>query len=231
MGSTDILQIRYLSINSHWILSIHASAGNCRKDATLYFDCIRRGYTYQGATLGGGIDLSPPAGWTSISVPPILPVGTLSGFVTLSAPLGDNRNDFSVTPTEITMLTGNTGLEFMSTIAFSTDGKGAIDGWSMSLTGFVGGPGGWSETLTSSDIAGVGGDSATISTNCTAFFSPSLQPPQSFSCGSTGSNTKPGVWTSPAAKAPEIDPASAGSGLTLLLGGVAVLRGRRKLEP
>ena len=188
-------------------------------------------YTYQGAPLSGGIDMNPPAGWTSISVPPILPVGTLSGSVTLSAPLGDNLDDFSVTPTEITMLTGDTGLEFRSTVAFSTNGKGAIDGWSMSLAGFVGGLGGWSETLTSSDIGGVGGDSATISTSCTAYFSPSsLQPPQSFSCGSSGSNTTPGVWTSPAAKAPEIDPASAVSGLTLLLGGVAVLRGRQKRE-
>jgi hypothetical protein len=187
-------------------------------------------YTYQGATLNGGLDISPPAGSTSFSVPPILPVGTLSGSVTLSAPLGDNLNNFSVTPTEITMLTGGVGLEFRSTVAFSTNGKGAIDGWSMSLAGFVGGPGGWTETLTSSDIGGVGGDFATISANCTAFFPPSLLPPQSFNCGSTGSNTKPGVWTSPPAKTPEIDPASAASGLTLLLGGVAVLRGQRKRE-
>jgi hypothetical protein len=57
-----------------------------------------------------------------------------------------------------------------------------------------------------------------------------LAPPQSFGCGSSGSNTTPGVWTSPAAKAPEIDPESAASGLTLLLGGLAVLLGRRKLE-
>ena len=85
-------------------------------------------YTYQGATLNGGLDISPPAGSTSFSVPPILPVGTLSGSVTLSAPLGDNLNNFSVTPTEITMLTGGVGLEFRSTVAFSTNGKGAIDG-------------------------------------------------------------------------------------------------------
>ncbi|MHB8476634.1 MAG: hypothetical protein ACYDBZ_10165 [Steroidobacteraceae bacterium] len=34
-----------------------------------------------------------------------------------------------------------------------------------------------------------------------------------------------------AVAAPEIDPASAASGLTLLLGGIAVLRGRRKASP
>jgi hypothetical protein len=42
-----------------------------------------------------------------------------------------------------------------------------------------------------------------------------------------GSST-PGVWQ--AVPAPEIDPASAASGLTLLFGGLAVMRGRRKLE-
>jgi hypothetical protein len=48
-------------------------------------------------------------------------------------------------------------------------------------------------------------------------------------CGLGVSNSKAGVWTVSTQKAPEIDPASAVSGLTLLLGGVAVLRGRRKL--
>ncbi len=116
---------------------------------------------------------------------------------------------------------------FNGVFAFSTNGHGTIDGWSMSLNGDVLGPGGYTETATSVDFRGVGGDSATMSTNCTAFFSSG--PPQSFSCGSTGSNTTPGVWTSPAARVPEIDPALAASGLTLLLGGIAVLRGRRKL--
>ena len=191
-------------------------------------------YTYQGDAFtagAAGVNFpSPPAGWTSINVPRNIGVGPINGFITLSAPLGDNLNDFSVTPTRIQMFSGGLrSLDFLNTVAFSTNANGAIDGWSMSLAGTVGGPGGWSQTMTSSDIGGVGGDSATMSTTCTAFFSPSLQPPQSFPCGSSGSNTTPGVWTSPAAQAPEIDPASATSGLTLLLGGVAVLRGRRKL--
>ena len=43
-----------------------------------------------------------------------------------------------------------------------------------------------------------------------------------------GSGTIPGAWTVKAARqAPEIHPRSAVSGLTLLLGGIAVLRGRR----
>ena len=35
----------------------------------------------------------------------------------------------------------------------------------------------------------------------------------------------------PAVKAPEIDPASAMAGLTMLAGGLAVLRGRRRINP
>ena len=72
----------------------------------------------------------------------------------------------------------------------------------------LGGPGGYTTTATSVDFGGVGGDTAAMSTTCTAYGGPSPEP---FICGSTGSNTTPGVWTSPAAKAPEIDPASAGS--------------------
>jgi hypothetical protein len=189
-------------------------------------------YTYQGDALDVILNINPPAGWTTFNAPPNVEVGTLSGFVTLSAPLGDNLNDSSVTPTRIQMFSGVTGQLFMGTVAFSTNGNRAVDGWSMSLAGMVGGPGGWTETMTSSDIAGgVGGDYAEISTNCTAYFS-SGKPPQNFSCGSTGSNTTPGVWTGPPTRAPEIDPASAAGGLSLLLGGVAVLRGRRtKLIP
>jgi hypothetical protein len=47
-------------------------------------------------------------------------------------------------------------------------------------------------------------------------------------CTVTVSNSSVGVWS--AAEAPEIDPASAVGGLTLLLGGVAVLRGRRSVR-
>jgi predicted membrane protein len=40
-----------------------------------------------------------------------------------------------------------------------------------------------------------------------------------------------GSYATAVAKAPEIDPASATSGLTLLLGGLAVLRGRKRASP
>jgi hypothetical protein len=44
--------------------------------------------------------------------------------------------------------------------------------------------------------------------------------------GCHGGAGGPGTWT--VTKAPEIDPATAASGLTLLLGGMAVLRGRKR---
>jgi hypothetical protein len=50
-------------------------------------------------------------------------------------------------------------------------------------------------------------------------------PASAFPCTMNVSNPTAGVWT-----APEIDPATATSGLALLLGGVAVLRGRRNLK-
>jgi len=189
-------------------------------------------YTYQGSAFTGSLDITPPAGTNSYIVPLDLPVGTLSGFIILSAPLGDNLNNVSVTPAFIDLNTRSPPYYgsplFNGVFAFSTNSSGAIDGWSMLLNGSFLGPGGYQLTATSVDMGGVGGDSATMSTTCTAFDNFGSQ--SSFGCGSSGSNTKPGVWTS-TAKAPEIDPASAASGLTLLLGGVAVLRGRRKLEP
>ena len=96
----------------------------------------------------------------------------------------------------------------------------------MLLTGNVPGPSGYQMSANSGDVGGVGGDYAAVAVTCTA--SVPQGRPQGFGCGSTGSNTTPGVWTSSATQAPEIDPASAASGLTLLLGGLAVLRGPRR---
>jgi len=49
-------------------------------------------------------------------------------------------------------------------------------------------------------------------------------------CVVRAGNKTAGEWRVTTTSAPEIDPASAGSGLTLLFGAAAVLRGRRKLE-
>jgi hypothetical protein len=47
-------------------------------------------------------------------------------------------------------------------------------------------------------------------------------------CGLGVSNSKAGVWSVSTKAVPEIDPSSTASGMTLLLGGIAVLRARRK---
>ena len=47
-------------------------------------------------------------------------------------------------------------------------------------------------------------------------------------CFLTAANETPGTWTVATTSAPEIDPGSAASGLTLLLGTLAVLRSKRK---
>src|ERR1700686_5404487 len=95
-------------------------------------------YTYQGAPLFGGVDISPPAGANSFTAPPNLAVGTLNGFIILSAPLGDSLNNVSVTPAFVDISTGRP--LFRGDFTFSTNANGAIDGWSMSLDGSVPGP-------------------------------------------------------------------------------------------
>jgi hypothetical protein len=93
---------------------------------------------------------------------------------------------------------------------------GATVGWSYQSSG------GGNLASTSFEFGGSSGDSYTntygsgFQLNCVPF------------CGVVEGSSTPGVWQ--AASAPEIDPASAASGLTLLFGGLAVMRGRRKLE-
>jgi hypothetical protein len=48
-------------------------------------------------------------------------------------------------------------------------------------------------------------------------------------CGLTLSDTTPGKWTVTGTAAPEIDPATAGSALTLLAGFAAMMRGRKRI--
>src|SRR5450631_4470470 len=111
-------------------------------------------YTYQGdAFTAGSVNLTPPAGSTSINLPRNFGVGTLNGFIILSAPLGDNLNNVSVTPAFVDISTGSP--LFRGDFTFSTNASGAIDGWSISLDGSVPGPGGYGLTATSVDRGGV----------------------------------------------------------------------------
>jgi hypothetical protein len=67
---------------------------------------------------------------------------------------------------------------------------------------------------------------STIGANTYANTGPAINP-----CSVDASNRTAGTWTvTGALAAPEIDPAFAASGLTLLFGGIAVLRGRRVLS-
>jgi hypothetical protein len=137
-------------------------------------------YTYQADNLAGAINIRPPAGATSFTVPSNVEVGPLNGFIILSAPLGDNLNNVSVTPTFVDISSGNSAL-FYGVFAFSTNGSGAIDGWSMSLNGTVYGPGGYTFTATSADFGGKGGDSsATSFQKHVLFFPREKQQPRTF---------------------------------------------------
>ena len=161
------------------------------------------------------------------SFPDVPTLSSVVGDVVLNAPLGANLNDVTLVPTAFSFdapllnsdlfafpCCGNT-----SSFAFTTNNVRAITGWNIDLSfTFVG----TNSPSGNSIVLGTSGDSYT------GFGStPS-------GCAPTGgcslfiqeSNTTPGVW-SVAQKAPEIDPASAASGLTLLLGGLAVMRGRR----
>jgi hypothetical protein len=148
------------------------------------------------------------------------------GDVVFSAPLAANLNDATLVPTAFNFnapLLNNSFIDgccgSVASFVFSTNNAGAITGWNVDLSfTFIG----TNSPSGNSVVLGPSGDTYT------GFGStPS-------GCGPPGgcfqmlgeSNTTPGRWTV-AQQAPEIDPASAASGLTFLFGGLAVLRGRR----
>jgi hypothetical protein len=163
------------------------------------------------------------------SFPDVPTLSSVVGDVVLSAPLGASLNNAIVVPTAFSFnapllnsdlftfpCCGNT-----SSFAFTTNNTGAITGWNIDLSfTFVG----TNSPSGNSIVLGASGDSY-------AGFGSTPS-----GCAPTGgcslfiqeSSTTPGVW-SVAQKAPEIDPAAAASGLTLLLGGLAVMRGRLRL--
>jgi hypothetical protein len=177
------------------------------------------------------------------------PVAVGSGFgatLTLSSPLGDNFSGNAagnVTSLVFTTKDGSTtntlsltaGQAAGSSFYFTTNSSGAITGWNFTA-GLL------SPSAASSDIIfhscfndgcaagtyngqgyGVTGDwydyhpgSSTAADGCT-YSLPT-------NCGGSGSGTVGGTW----AVAPELSASSAGTGLTLLVGGLAVLLGRRR---
>lgn len=96
-----------------------------------------------------------------------------------------------------------------SSVEVSTDSTGAITGWSLSL-------------ISPYDI-GIFANATVTSAGDTE----DVYPQGAHEVFYTASNTVAGTWTEEA-QAPEIDPASATSALTLLAGFLAIVRGRRR---
>jgi hypothetical protein len=160
-----------------------------------------------------------------------------AGELVFGSPLGDNLHNVAVTPVSWSF---DSNTQFGSiylnshnpaaadpgdsmSFLFSTDAHGLITGWSIAVVGGI------FEGTNSPSFAqitiGNAGD-----TFSTGFSSPECAVPPGVPAPCytvTESNAAAGSWSSTVARAPEIDSTSAASGLTLLLGGIAVLRGRR----
>ena len=161
------------------------------------------------------------------------------GELVLSSPLGDNLHDFTVTPVSFSFngdtmygaaldssINSFTGPADVASFRFSTDAHGMLTAWDIvvSSTIFRGDNPESSAGVTINNA----GDSFFANSSSPSCLDPAGPPPGCFTIEE--SNALPGAWKTSVTNAPEIDPASAAGGLTLLLAGLAVLRGRRKLE-
>jgi hypothetical protein len=137
----------------------------------------------------------------------------LSGSVTLASALGDNLSDVVVSFT--TSSSGPTGYSFGDgkSSALSGAGGGATFSFSTSLSGLI--------TSWAFDIVQDATEFTSFGPVCHQYCD------RTVGDAGLGQSFKAGAWTQ-ATMAPEIDPASAASGLTLLAGGLLVLRGRRQ---
>jgi hypothetical protein len=179
---------------------------------------------YQGAplTVVSSTPLIIPPGYQLYSNPFISSLGTdpISGFIGLDTPLPVNGTTAGNGALEIGGISmGVTSAEFVTT-------NGVLTSWSVSASDSAGGPGGYWEldlTVTSTGDSFNGSQDVLVYNPITPYF---LVPEYT---AILSDNSTPGTLTT---QAPEIDPASAASGLTLLLGSIVVLRGRRaKLTP
>jgi len=162
-----------------------------------------------------------------------------TGELVLSSPLGDNLHNAAIMPiswsfdnnTQFGSIYLNSNSPFAgepgasSSFTFSTDASGSLTGWSLSVIGGI------FEGTNSPSFASITISNAGDSYSA-GFSSPECAAPPGVVTGCftiAESNIAPGNWGSTISHVPEIDPASAASGLALLLGGCAVLLGRRKL--
>jgi hypothetical protein len=159
-----------------------------------------------------------------------------TGEIVLSAPLGDNLNNVAVNPVSYAFDSTNAlGAFYLTsqgpfhgapgndgTFVFSTNAAGVLTGWNINVYGGIfAGTNSPSNAYVSISNAG---DAFAAGTS-----TPSCASPRGGPCYQIReSNSSPGTFVSSGARAPEIDPRSAMSALTLLLGGLAVLRGRHR---
>lgn len=165
------------------------------------------------------------AAFTPVSINGQSGIPNISGEIQLSAPLGANLTNAAVVPVSwsfndpmLNSVIASTG-PCCTTDSFAfTTVNGVITGWNVDVS-FLNSTA-TSKTWSSIILSDVGGDTYT-----TGYSTPTCKgnPDPCFLLKQT---TTPGSWSA-AHAAPEVDPATAAGGLVLLLGGVAVLRGRK----
>ena len=162
-----------------------------------------------------------------------------TGELILSSPLGDNLHNAAIMPVSWSFnsntpfgsiylnsngpFAGEPGAS--SSFAFSTDASGSLTGWSLNVIGGI------FEGTNSPSFASITISNAGDSYSA-GFSSPECAAPPGVVTGCftiAESNVAPGNWSSSISHVPEIDSGSTAGALTLLLGGCAVLLGRRKL--
>lgn len=153
-----------------------------------------------------------------------------SGDIVLGAPLGDNLNDVAVTPISWNFdATTNSNFYLTDlpsnsiTFTVSTNGQGALTAWNLSAGGND-----FGSTNTPSYAAITLTDSGDSFAAGVSGFACAPPPGGLTSCFDVSeSNSVAGSWTTETKPVPEFDTAFLCTALTLLLGSLAVLRGRR----
>jgi hypothetical protein len=163
--------------------------------------------------------------FTPVSINGHFGIPNITGEIQLSAPLGANLANAAVVPVSwsfndpmLNSVIASTG-PCCTTDSFAfTTVNGVITGWDVDVS--FSNSTAKSSTWSSIILSNVGRDTYTTgysTPTCTGNPDP---------CFSLTQTTTRGSWSA-ALAAPEIDPASAAGGLALLLGGLAMLRGRK----
>ncbi|HEV7611448.1 MAG TPA: hypothetical protein VGO37_06210 [Steroidobacteraceae bacterium] len=169
-----------------------------------------------------GSDVTPVTSNGPLSVS-----GNIYGYLTLDAPLAANLSAAAVNPSVFSFNGGdplsNLNSSAQNLFLFSTDASSNITAWIFALTGTTSSGNTFSE---GSAFYPTDGTSPASSQDVMELDYSTQDNPNC--CTSIGVATTPGTWTVASVAAPEIDPTSAVGGLMLLLGSLAVIRGRTK---